>query len=213
VDKDIGQLLSWYVNGTLTGPDRDRVEAALRNEAGASTLLEWEKSLSQAVKNDPSLEIAEDRNLDQVMQRIRAELNPAAAAAKKPARERSRFLEWFQWSPALAVACGVVAIQFGIMAHMWTTRGEEGEYSGVRSIAANRSQVYVRVTFKPESTEIEMRELIRSVGAEIVSGPSQLGDYYLIIANKTAPQSLSALQSSPNVESAELVNALPSRPS
>jgi hypothetical protein len=221
VDKDIGQLLSWYVNGTLTGPDRDRVEAALRDEKGAATLLALEKSLAQAVKNDTTFDIAEDRNLDKVMQRIRAERKPALAAttarpaAKSGARERtaSRVLEWFRWSPAFAVACGVMAIQFGIITHLWTTRGEESEYSGQRSVAIRSAQVYVRVTFKPESTEQEMRELIRSLTAEIVSGPSQLGDYYLMLPSSTSQQALTTLQSDSHVDSAEFVKSLPSRPS
>ena len=82
VDKEIGQLLSWYVNGTLTGAERDRVEAALRDDARAKALLEWEKSLREAVKSDPSLEIAEDRGLAQVMQRIRAEATQLLGAGK-----------------------------------------------------------------------------------------------------------------------------------
>ena len=218
VDKDIGQLLSWYVIGTLTGPDREKVEAALRDEKGVTTLLAWEKSLAQAVKHDAALDIAEDRNLAQVMQRIRAERKPtAAAAAARPVvreRPRSRVLEWFRWSPALAVACGVVAIQFGIITHLWTLHGEESEFPSLnRSVAIKNAQVYVRVTFKPESTEQELRELIRGLGAEIVSGPTQLGDYYLMLATSTLQQALTTLQSDPHVDSAEFVKALPARPS
>ena len=217
VDKEIGHLLSFYANGTLTGADRDRVEAALRDDPQAKTLLEWEKSLRQAVRNDPSLDIAEDRGLAQVMQRIRAEAKPAAQPVIKRTKSPSssapsRVLEWFRWSPALAMACGIVAVQFGVIVHMYQARGEESAYSGVRGIG-KRAESFVRVTFKPESTESDLRTLLRGLQAEIVSGPSQLGDYYLVVKSDAVQSTLTALQSNPHVESAEIVNVLPSRPS
>jgi hypothetical protein len=96
---------------------------------------------------------------------------------------------------------------------MTQLRGEENEYSGVRSVGTKNKDAYLRVNFKPDSTESDMRTLIRGLHAEIVSGPSQLGDYYLVIAPDAVRSALTALQSSKLVESAEVVNALPSRPS
>jgi len=215
VDKDIGQLLSFYVNGTLTGPERERVENALRDDAQARALLDWEKALRRSVQNDPQFDIAEDRGLAQVMQRIRSDTKAAAAAAARRSRSDAfaRFREWFRWSPALALACGIVAVQFGVIVHLYEIRGEESDYSGVRTMIARRSEAFVRVAFKAETTEGDLRALVRSVGAEIVSGPSQLGDYYLVVPAKDADASLNTLQSNPSVESAEVVRALPARPS
>jgi hypothetical protein len=217
VDKEIGHLLSWYVNGTLTGQERDRVEAALREDPRAKSLLDWEKSLREAVKNDPALDIEEDRGLALVMQRIRAEAKsaaPAARKAKSSTSATSRVLDWFRWSPALAMACGIVAVQFGVIVHMYQTRGgEESAYSGLRTVGGKRSESFLRVTFKPESTENDLRTLLRSLNAEIVSGPSQLGDYYLVVKADAVQSTLTTLQSSAHVESAEIVNVLPARPS
>jgi anti-sigma-K factor RskA len=216
VDKDIGQLLSFYVNGTLTGPERERVETALRDDAQARALLDWEKALRRSVQNDPQFDIAEDRGLAQVMQRIRAETKSAAAAAPRRAPRAdtfARFREFFRWSPALALACGVMAVQFGVIVHLTGLRGEESEYSGVRTMITRHSETFVRVAFKPEATENDLRTLVRSVDAEIVAGPSQIGDYYLVVPAKNAEAALKTLQSSTSVESAEVVRALPSRPS
>jgi hypothetical protein len=216
VDKDIAQLLSWYVNGTLTGAERDRVEVALRDDPRARNLLEWEKSLRRAVQNDPQFEIEEDRGLAQVMQRIRSEAKPSVRKRAARAGGSGRIAEWFsgwlQWSPALAVACGIMAVQFGVIIHMATTRGEESEYSGTRSIKPRSHDAFVHVTFRPEITEVDLRALLRQVNAEIVAGPSQLGDYYLVVPAASAPSVLTALQSSSSVESAELARELPARP-
>src|SRR5689334_302682 len=165
VDKDIGQLLSFYVNGTLTGPERERVETALRDDAQARALLEWEKALRRSVQNDPQFDIAEDRGLAQVMQRVRAETKSAAAAPRRAPRADmlTRFREWFRWSPALALACGIVAVQFGVIVHLSGLRGEESEYSGVRTMITRHSEAFVRVAFRPETTESDLRTLVRSI--------------------------------------------------
>ena len=210
VDKEIRDLLPWYVNGTLRGVDRDRVEAALRNDPSINSVLHWEQAVQQAVQNDPALEIAEDRGLANVMHRIRSEIKPAPQPARKAA---PRLFEWFKWSPAMALACGIVVAQFGIIVHMYQVRGEESAYSDVRTVAGKRTEAFVRVTFKSETTESELRTLLHDLHAEIVSGPSQLGDYYLIVKSKAVQSTLTTLQSSSHVESAEIVNALPSRAS
>jgi anti-sigma factor RsiW len=221
MDKDIAQLLSFYVNGTLTGAERDRVEVALRDDPRARALLEWEKSLRKAVQNDPQFDIAEDRGLAQVMQRIKAETKaaPAQPARKSRASAASgggsfaaRFREWFQWSPALALACGIVAVQLGVIVHMASIRGEESEYAGVRAMKGRQQDAFVRISFKPESAEIDLRALLREVNAEIVSGPSQLGDYYLVVRASGVQAVLTTLQANSIVESAEIVRELPPRP-
>ncbi|MEP7085522.1 MAG: hypothetical protein ABI854_12345, partial [Betaproteobacteria bacterium] len=58
----------------------------------------------------------------------------------------------------------------------------------------------------------EVNTLLRELHAEVVSGPSQLGDYYLLVQKRTAQDALSLLQGNANVESAEFVSALPARP-
>ena len=162
------------------------------------------------------LDIAEDRGLAQVMQRIRAEAKSASKAAARRDRENTlnRFREWFRWSPALALACGLVAVQFGVIVHLYGLRGgEESEYSGVRTMIGRHSEAFVRVAFKPDATENDLRTLVRGIGAEIVAGPTQLGDYYLVVPATGAEAALKTLQSNASVESAEVVRALPSRPS
>jgi hypothetical protein len=53
---------------------------------------------------------------------------------------------------------------------------------------------------------------LREVNAEIVSGPSQLGDYYLVVRAAGVQAALTTLQANSNVESAEIVRELPPRP-
>jgi len=215
MDKDTQDLLAWYVNGTLAGPDRDRVEAALREDGGASALLDWERTVQAAVKSDPAFDVAADRGLFQTMQRIRADAPPKPTPVRVPdAGLFARLRQAFQWSPALAMACGVVAIQFAVIGQMWLAKAEQADYSGERSVAARpqASAAFIRVAFKPESIEGDLSTLLRSLHAEIVAGPSQLGDYYLLLDKQAVQDALAALQQNTHVESAEIVDALPARP-
>lgn len=213
------ELLAWYVNGTLAGTERDQVEAALQLEAGASSLLAWERAIQGAVKNNPAYNVAADRGLYQTMQRIQGHARPAAAPVATPRRTSqggwfSGLSERIRWSPAFALACVVVAVQFAVIAQMWAGKSEDVEYAGVRTIETlpTSSNAFIRITFKPQSKESDMSELLRTIRAEIVAGPSQLGDYYLLLAKNGSEDVLNALQKNALVESAEFANALPARP-
>jgi anti-sigma factor RsiW len=216
VDQETRQLLAWYVNGTLAGADRDRVEAALQQDPAASELLAWERAVQEATKSDPLFDIAPDRGLHQAMQRIRADAKAQPAAPRKvQAGWFAGFRERFRWSPALAFACTLVAVQFVVIAQMWSAKDEEGEFAAVRAMEARKqaaADAFIHVAFKPESTEGEVSTLLRTLHAEIVAGPSQLGDYYLLLDKLAVQDALYALQNNANIESAEIVNALPARP-
>src|SRR5579872_2935310 len=112
MDKRIEQLLAWYVNGTLVGPDRNRVEDALARDESALKALRWENAVRTSMKADPLYDVAPDRGLAEVMQRVRADASattparalaprkaPASAApgVSRPILERIR--EWISASP------------------------------------------------------------------------------------------------------------------
>ena len=228
MDRETQQLLAWYVNGSLVGPDRDRVEDALAADPDSARTLAWERAVRGAMKSDPLFDVAADRGLFQVMQKIHSDA-PAAPVSAAPAKKGGaspamtsrgpgwsgwfgRFRNSFQWTPALALACGVVAVQLAVITQLWPTRGEE-TYSDVRAVEnVPRGTTFIRVVFKPQSTEAQLSLMLRENNAEIVAGPSQLGDYYLLVAPVDAPSVLARLMVNAHVDSAEIVNALPSRP-
>ena len=219
-------MLAWYVNGSLAGADRDRIEEALQRDPDAAVLVGWERAVQSAIKADPLFDVPPDRGLFQVLQRIRAEASaetPKAAASRrmsalaapKPSGPGwlARLRDSFNSSPALALACSLLIVQFGVIVHLYSTRGEESDYSGVRAVETRPPpDAFIRITFKPQSTEAQISSLLRDNHAEIVAGPSQLGDYYLLVGRGDAPDALTQLQANTHVESAEIVNALPSRP-
>ena len=136
-----------------------------------------------------------------------AQLPQAGAGWASWLRERIR------WSPGLALACTVVAVQFGVIAQMISTRSDEIAYAEYRAIESqSRGDTFIRVIFKPVTTEAQLTQILRANSAEIVAGPSQLGEYYLLVPPKEATPTLSRMLANVQIESAEIVNALPTHP-
>ncbi|MES2931993.1 MAG: hypothetical protein V4805_00675, partial [Pseudomonadota bacterium] len=126
-DKEISQLLSWYVNGSLSATDREQVETSVQNSSGVAASLAWEQALRKAVKNDPSLACPPDLALSRVMQRIKANAKPVVQQQSLISMIKG-LLSRITWSPAFAVACGVVAVQFGVIAQIWPGNSDQPVY-------------------------------------------------------------------------------------
>ncbi len=68
---------------------------------------------------------------------------------------------------------------------------------------------FIRVSFRQDTRESDLRTLLRSIHAEVVAGPSQIGDYFLLVSNPEAQAALATLKSSSSIESVEIVDELP----
>ena len=212
VDSETRHLIAWYANDTLTGGERERVDAALRAGHEASALLAWERMVRSAVREDPVFSIAADHGLTRVMQRIRSEAKPVSSKRSGNSWV-SGLVSRFTGSTALALACGVAALQFAVIVQIWPGNGALEGYSNERSVPA-RSQKFdsfLRVSFRPDTLENNLRSLLREVHAEVVAGPSQIGDYYIVVAKDNVQAALETLQASAFVELVEIANELPLR--
>ncbi len=208
---DIQHDLPWLANGTLSAEERARLEAAIANSAEARRALDWELAVRDAIKAETAEWEPPAHAMDEVFRRIeRARPAPKESALKI---FLSGIMESFQASPKFAFACAVAAVQFGVIGYLWSTQEDPGSYSEIRSTQpALQPTKFIRVMFAPTSTENDLRELLRKAGAEIVAGPSQLGDYYLLVDADKLTAALNTLRASTKIESADIVNALPAKP-
>lgn len=208
---DFWQVLPWLANGTLNGEERARVEATLENRADLRSNFEWELMLREAVKTEEAQWSPPAGALDEVLRRIDRSAKPAQRAGVKDFFARL-FAPGLS-SPQLAVACAVVVVQFGVIGTLLRELGEDSDYAAFRSVQARPpSTQFLRVMFKPDIRESELRESLTSIGAEIVAGPSQIGDYYLLVDRERISIELSTLKANPKIASAEIVDALPGKP-
>lgn len=148
-------LLPWYVNDTLDGEERARVERHLAGCAHCRAELELLKAVRGEVR---ALDTVEGPG-----ELARARL---LREARRTGGARSR------WLPlALAASLAVVALQAVVLMSVWLPQ------DGYAPLGAAPAGVVLQVRFAPEATEREMRAALAAVNGSIVDGPGALGVY------------------------------------
>jgi hypothetical protein len=217
------ELLPFYVNGTLDEGERAWCDAYMREHADAAAELAWARSLQQRVKEDVPAASSEV-GLDRAMQRIRAERAPARAGKVPQAAPASlldkirsglaALLPQAALRPALAGALALVAVQAVVILQMATTPSidDATQIRAVPPVSAIDPGPYLKVNFKGEAREADIRLLLVEVRGSLVAGPGQLGDYYVQVTPGQITAMTARLQASTIVDAVTPVDALPPSP-
>jgi hypothetical protein len=213
------ELLPFYVNGTLDEADRAWVEAYLREHPQAAAKLDGCRTLQQRILDDVP-PVSSEVGLERAIARIRRE-GPAPQRPRLavPPSAWERLGDWFAtlvpqavFKPALAAALAVVAVQGVVIVQMTGEHGDEA--SMIRSApptAVAEQGPYLKVNFKGDARESDIRLLLVEVNGSLAAGPGQLGDYYLRIPAAQANAAAAKLRSSAIVDAVAVVDGLPAR--
>jgi hypothetical protein len=168
-DDDLDLLLPWYVNGTLSDEERRQVEAYLERSSHARDEVELLRALRQQVKD----EAVENSPGELGLQRLKREIKQAEQAPQSGDRMTGRTITVASfWRPLAVAACLAVVVQAGVMVGL-------GDFGGDVVDIATGPAPELQVTFAPDATEEQIRELLQSAGAAIADGPTALGIYQL----------------------------------
>jgi hypothetical protein len=121
------------------------------------------------------------------------------------------WLDQFNLSPAFAMAALVVVVQAGVILNLVTGERDYGQVRAVTTGETIRSGQLVRIAFKPDAREQDIRLLLVTLQGDIESGPGQLGDYYVRVPATVAQDALGRLKDTPIIESFQPVDAVPQR--
>jgi anti-sigma-K factor RskA len=193
-DEALDLLLPWYVNGTLKDDERREVEAYLERSSHARDEVELLSALRQQVKNEP-LEASPG---ELGLQRLKRQMKQEAQQPQTGDRMAGRTLRAASfWRPLAVAACLVVMIQAGVMVGL----GGFGTGGGEVTTATGASPAVLQVTFAPEATEQEIRDVLQQAGASIADGPTALGVYNLRLVEEGASveEALATLRASGDV--------------
>lgn len=193
-DEALDRLLPWYVNGTLEGEELRQVESYLARSSHAREEVELLRALRRQVKDEAIESSPGELGLQRLKRQIRQE-------GQQPGADRmtGRTLSVASfWRPLAVAACLVVMIQAGVMIGL-------GDFGGEVEVAgggAGLSAPVLQVTFAPDATEQEIRDVLQSAGASIADGPNALGVYRLRLVDPdatTVDEALATLNASSDV--------------
>jgi hypothetical protein len=212
------ELLPFYVNGTLESTEREWVDAYLREHPQAASELDSCRTLQTRLRADVPA-VSSEVGLERTLSRIRRE-GPAPQLARRaaPPTFRERLGDWLSTlvpqpvlKPAFAVALAVVAVQGVVIVQM----AGDDDTSLIRSAPPTGvvdQGPYLKVNFKADAREADIRLLLVEVHGSLAAGPGQMGDYYLRIPAAQADAAAGKLKSSTIVDAVAVVDALPARP-
>ncbi len=174
--------LPWYAAGVLTESEHRAIETHLascaqcRAELDSVTELRTEVHAALAAEPSPS-----PAARSQVMARIRSATPNKLQSQKTPANRGfvAQLADWLRapvvprWAPAAALV--LVVIQGGLLLRNNPQDVQPTPAVTTRGLSAQPTRL--RLVFKPQAQEAQIRELLVSLGARIVDGPGPAGEY------------------------------------
>ena len=214
-------LAPWHVNGTLEPAESRWVEDYVREHAEARAELQWYQALQGQMRaNEPAF--AEEQGWDTLMSRIRAERRQVRNTTSWMDSVREFLGSAFGAGgqlvlrPAFAYAAvAVLVVQAGVIGSLLLDRGrDQAEVEQWRSMQARSGAIsgpVLSVSFKPDTTERDVRTLLLRNGATLVGGPGQLGNYIIYVPQERVAAAEAALRDDPHVDSVSVMATLPSK--
>lgn len=204
------ELAPWHVNGTVTDVDRAWVDGYVRSHPEARAELEWYAALQQKIRADAPA-VSPEAGLERLLHRVHLEHRPAV-------RDPQGGLAWLLGAvrdslagivmrPAFAFAAmALVVVQAGLIgALLFDKQAAEQHYAGYRSIATVAANApLLRVTFKADAEELDIRDALVDVGGTLVGGPGQLGEYLVRVPPEKVDVAAAKLRASMAIKAVEV---------
>lgn len=190
----VQKLLPWFVNGTLSARETERVEAHLAQCDECREDLAFERELARGAA---SLQLNADDGWKAMQLRMAEQAPPARATGAVRLFRRRVPLGWAM-AGSLAASVALAVLVTGVRPN----GAPQQTYHTLGSAAADaRGQLVV--LFKPDTTEQQMRVVLAAQGARLVDGPTAAGAYVLHIDDGDPAVAIKALRGSNQVVLAE----------
>ena len=174
-DEALDLLLPWYVNDTLGAEERQQVEAYLERSPHARDEVDLLRALRQQVKEQRIENSPGDLGLQRLKREIKQDTQQSGGSDGKTGKVVT-VANW--WRPLAVAACLAVMVQAAVMVGLTGLPG-----SDVTTASGNAA--VLQVTFAPDATEQQIRDVLQSAGASIADGPTALGIYNLRLVDPT----------------------------
>jgi anti-sigma factor RsiW len=190
------ELLPWFANGTLVKDERTGVADHLRACGACRSEVESLDRVRRVVRDQPADDGSDLGNLDEILARI--DHDGSVHHRKTP------LVRWLLIAQAAAIVILVILLLVPDSPRV------AGDPQPFRTLSAEQETVppgaLLRIVFADTTTERQLREIVQSVEARIVDGPSPVGVYTIRITDTQDLASVvERLRADPSVRLAEPV--------
>jgi hypothetical protein len=162
-DQHPDELLPWFVNQSLSDHEREQVEVHLQSCKQCQQGVEFLRKVREEVKTfSPSL--PGELGLKRLLRDVKQDSSHQQGQGQK----RS----WW-WGNGLAIAASlVIMVQAGLLMDAWFFSKTMAPLSGPHDF-----EVTLQITFQPNATEADIRQMVNAINGTFSGGPGQLGIY------------------------------------
>jgi anti-sigma factor RsiW len=193
---DAEELLPWYVTGQLEGDELALVETHLSSCAHCRRQLAFERHM---VEEFAGMTPEIDTGWARLKQRLEA---PEPVAAFRPARVRQSWWNrlasdaeglWQTLTRPAVAALATVQVAFVAIAGTVLFSLSQPSYQALGSAPPPQSANVIAM-FRSDTTESQMRDLLRANGARVVGGPTSADAFLLRVAPASRRETLARLR-------------------
>jgi len=190
------ELLPFFVNGTLNEADNIFVDAYLVQHPEAQTEVNFTQALRITVKS-----VGSERNENAGLERLLKDIHQTRKISKPSLLERWQIqCRDCGFTPAFVAMSVIVIIQSVVLIERWQQDQTLFSTATFRSIPEATAPAHIKVIINPNANFGDLVILLRQTGCHIVSGPSESGELWLSVDDKSRLVEVSEiLQASPNV--------------
>jgi anti-sigma factor RsiW len=210
-EHDIVQLLlPWLDGGHLDDAEATRVNAHLGACARCQADLAWQRRL-RSVADGVTL-TASSSDADRGWSALRGRLGAAAAGGGRPfkplpAAPRARPHGWTGWRWVMALQSAVIV---GLAALVVAMLPRDDAYRALGT-PGRSNEASIVVVFRPDASELQIRQALRDSDARLVDGPTATGAYLLSAAPAKHANAIERLRRQGAVLRVESLDAGPVR--
>lgn len=181
LDRDTATLAEatpWFLNETLTDEDNAWFDEAVKQDSGLGNALKFDRQIANALQARAA-EVPADIGWAKLLLRVRADEAKPAVVTSPGLGEKIGQLFSGLFSPAVGVAMAAVLVaQTVAIGYLVDNEPATVEY---RSSVTLRPTPVIRAMMTGTVTEKSLRQALSANGANIVAGPSQLGEYLITV--------------------------------
>jgi len=210
-EHDIVQLLlPWYDSGHLDPVEVARVQAHLGGCARCQADIAWQRRVgeiagAEAGASDDAPDV--DRGWAALRAQVLAQQGPRVVPAARSTQPVRRWPS-FGWRWLVALQSTVIVGLAGLVIVLLVPRVDNYRALGQPAQAGAASIV---VVFRPEASEVQIRQALRDSDARLVDGPTVTGAYLLSVAPERHAHALARLRAAGSVLRVDSLAAEPVR--